>query len=786
LAGRNTISAMPRPLLNGWAARVTVTAAAALVGVTASFGAANAAGAAAGQAQTQPISLAITSVNPDYAQPGKPVTIQGTLTNNSAAPMSGLSVQILSSDSRFSSRSLMQQYVDGSYTITSPVAGAVTTLNGKIAPGVTAGWSVTLQPSQLPMSQFGVYPLAAQADGAGGNVLTVNETFLPYWPGTKDEDPRQQQVAWIWPLIDQPSQGLCSGLLNNNLAASFASGGRLNGLLSAGIAYASTAHLTWAVDPALLSSAATMSKPYSAGGGDAGCGTRSQPAKSEPASSAAAAWLATLKSATSGQPMFVTPYDDADVAALVRNNMSADLDQEFSEGRTVADSKLGRDFTPTPTGTSPSMGGLAWPADGVANYGVLENLAASDKINTVVLDSSTMPPSPQPDYTPSAQTTTPDGEGPELKVLLSDDTITQVLSSANSSSDSKATAFSVSQRYLAETAMIAAEQPNIARSIVVAPPRSWNPPAGLAGQLLKETVSAPWLKPVSLGQLATQKHPAGQVGRQAPAKVSPAELSKPMLSQVHAVDQQVKLLQSIQTTPDANLSYGVAAAESAAWRGGGSAGAQGEALVQDLSGYLTGQEKKLTIIKPPRITLAGLKGPVPVSVSNGLSYPVKVRLEVGPSRGISVKSQPPPMIVPPGQQQIKKVEITASNVGSTTLTLRLLTPQGVALPTQTTVIIQATHYGTLALVIIGAALAIFVLTSATRAFRRGRRALRNKSSESEPGSGAEPHDDENPGEADTVVAEAPATGRPTSHASDHDAAEETDDYAWAPGRADPR
>jgi hypothetical protein len=777
---------MPRQLLNGWAARAIVISAAALVSVAASAGAANASGAAAGQRQTQPVSLAITSVNPDYAQPGKPVTIQGTLTNTSPAPMSGLSVQILSSGSRFTSRSLMQQYVDGSYTITSPLPNAVTNLNGRLASGATADWSVTLQPSQLPMSQFGVYPLAAQADGAGGNILTANETFLPYWPGTKDEDPRQQQVAWIWPLIDQPSQGVCSGLLNNDMAASFASGGRLNDLLSAGTAYAARAHLTWAVDPALLASAQTMSKSYRAGGGAAGCGTLSQPAKSEPASQAAAAWLADLKSATAGQPMFVTPYDDADIAALVRNNMSTDLDLAFSEGRVVAGKALSRSFIPTPTGSSPSLGGLAWPADGAANYGVLENLAASDKINTVVLDSSTMPPSPQPDFTPSAQTTTPDGEGPELKVLLSDDTITQVLGSANSPSASKATAFAVSQRYLAETAMIAAEQPNIARSVVVAPPRRWNPPAGLASQLLNETVSAPWLKPVSLGQLATQKHPAGQVSRQAPATVSPAELSKPMLSQVRGIDQQVKLLKSIQTNPDASLSYGVAAAESAAWRGGGSAGAQGEALVQDLSGYLTGQEKKLTIIKPPRITLAGLKGPVPVSISNGLSYPVKVQLEVGPSRGISVKSQPPPMIIPPGQQQIKKVEITASNVGSTTLTLRLLTPQGVPLPTQTTVIIQATHYGTLALVIIGAALAIFVLTSATRAFRRGRRGPRDKSSESDPGDGAEPEDDENPGEADTVVAEAPATGRPTAHASDHDAAEETDDYAWAPGRADPR
>jgi Family of unknown function (DUF6049) len=143
------------------------------------------------------------------------------------------------------------------------------------------------------------------------------------------------------------------------------------------------------------------------------------------------------------------------------------------------------------------------------------------------------------------------------------------------------------------------------------------------------------------------------------------------------------------------------------------------------------------------------------------------------------------MVIQPGQQQEKKVEITAANVGSTTLTLRLLTSRGSPFPAQSTVIIQATHYGTLALVVIGGALGVFILTSVARGFRRGRRARRDKSSDSDPGDGDRPRHEEH-GEADTVGAEAPATGRTTAHASDHDAAEETDDYAWAPGWADPR
>jgi hypothetical protein len=113
------------------------------------------------------------------------------------------------------------------------------------------------------------------------------------------------------------------------------------------------------------------------------------------------------------------------------------------------------------------------------------------------------------------------------------------------------------------------------------------------------------------------------------------------------------------------------------------------------------------------------------------------------------------------------------------------------------VIIQATHYGTLALVIIAGALGILILTLATRAFRRARRKTHRvpqDSDQARPDAGQGPQDGEAakrdwpdaPGEADTVVTDRFTVGHDAAHASDHDPAEETDDYAWAPGRADPR
>jgi hypothetical protein len=813
---------MPRPLLTGCAAMAIAVSALALAGLAVPVSAATA--AAAQPAGTPPVSVAITSVSPTYARPGGTATVSGTLTNSSNRAMSGLSIQLRSSATPFSSRGSLQEYADGTSPADDAVAGAVTTLKKPLAARTTVTWSVSLPVNDVGMSTFGVYPLAAQAENSSLSPLTVSRTFLPFWPKNKSLQPDTEAIAWIWPLIDQPRQGVCAGLLNNGLTSSLASGGRLNDLLKVGSEYSGTAHLTWAIDPALLANVNTMTKPYATGNG--GCGGATAPASQD-----AESWLAQVKSATAGQPVFLTPYADADVAALTRSHMTTDLAGAFTQGRAVATSLLSRDFTGSGVTASTNLTGLAWPADGIANRTVLKNLAANG-ISTAVLDSSTMPPSPQQDYTPSAQTTAPDGTGTPMTVLLSDDTITQIIGTANAPSDSKATAFAVGQRYLAETAMIAAEQPSIGRSVVVAPPRRWDPPAGLANELLSETVTAPWLRSVSLSDLAAVKDPSGKVARQPPRAHSKSQLSRGLLGQARHVEQQAGLLTSVEQNPSALLKNAAAAIESSAWRGGGSAAQQAAALARQISAYLARQSGKLTVFVVPRVTLGGLKGTVPVSISNGLNYAVNVKLQADPSGGITVRGPPHVVTVPPGQQDIVKISVAATTVGSTVLRLRLLTPQGTPFSAAATVTIQATHYGTLALVIMAAALGVLVLTAVTRGFRRrgsgrggGRGARRQDGGEDGPGGGGgrprdaglgpqrsdgpEPQDaagrpdwPNEPEEADNVVADGftadhagDGAGRQASdrasdqadrQATGHNAAEGTDDYAWAPGRADRR
>jgi len=770
----------------GKAAAIAIAAAIAPAAIMlAAAGPAAAGAAAARQAGgALPVSLAVTSIRPGYVTPGKPVTVTGSVTNTSRAPITGITVRLRSSRTAFSSRDGLQVYADGTTTAAdSPVTGAQATVPGTLAPHASAPWSIRLRAGQLNLTTFGVYPLAAEADDGTGTALATNRTFLVFWPGKRTLNPVRQHIAWIWPLIARPQQSPCPGLLTNSLAGRLGTGGRLSGLLAAGRAYAASAHLTWAIDPALLSSAQIMTKPYQYGA-NANCAHAGR----RPASAAAQGWLTSLRSATAGQPVFVTPYADVDVAALSRHGLDGadgDLARAFDAGRSTASRILHRDFSAPPAAAagrdaSPQLTGLAWPADGIASYGVLNSLAVRG-IAAVVLDSATMPPSPSQNFTPSAVTTTPSGVGPRMHVLLADDTLTLLLGTADHGSAPPGASFAVAQRFLAETAMIAAERPSIARSIVVAPPRQWEPPPGLAAALLADTVSAPWLRPVSLPGLASADPGQGQVHRKLLRVTSKDELRLPLLRKVRQLDRSAALLQGIRVRKDQALSDAVLAVESSAWRGGGARARHARTLLAMISAQVSRQESSVVIIGPDRVTLGGLSGTLPVSISNGLRYPVRVRLAVTvPGGGRITVSDPPPVVrVDAGAEKTLKLHVRAATVGSTTIQLSLRTPDGAPLPGRPVALtVQATHFGTLALVIIGAALGVFVLTSARRAIARGRGEQPGPGGGEPASGGADTPDPPGLAErADNVV---------TDRADDKHPPEDPDEYASAPGRTDRR
>jgi len=669
--------------------------------------------------------VSIDSVGPNrYATPGSTIVVNGTVTNDTGAPAADVQVQLWTSSVAFNSPSVMEEYYnDQSAFYGSPIPGATYQDSVLLHSHTSVSWSISFSASNTGFSGFNVFPLVAQVSSSttGGSTWSAR-TVLPYYPGpgVANDAPQKLSIAWIWPLEDQPQQDACpQNLMTNDLAASFQSGGRLNSLLSAGLRYAATTKLTWAVDPALLSDASVMSSPYKLGG-DALCtGTTVLPA-----SQSASTWLSALRSGTASDPMFVTGYADPDVSALSHANLGSNIADAYTLGNGAAKEFLGRSFGPGAK--------IAWPDGGFADKETLNTLAQESGVSTTVLNSSEMPISPLattyvPDDAVAPRVAT--GAHSSMNVLLADSAITTLLGSARSSSSASAQ-FALTQDFLAETAMLVAEAPSTQRSLVVAPPSRWDPSASEASTLLSLT-SSPWLTPVTLSSLTSRKPTSTDRVSLPYSQPAPLELGTNYLLSVES-DQRLAgtyddlLAPSSQATATRQeLSAAIAVTESAAWRGRASVG--GRLALQSLDAYLSTHEGQVKIISGDKVLLAGTSGDTPVSVSNSLTVPVQVqiRVSVPPASQITV-SNLSLIVVPPQSIKTIGMKVHSPDLGSTLVQLQLLTKDGTPLPGPTQSLnVETTRFGRTLLILIGCALGVLVLASLTRWTRRKIARLRN-------------------------------------------------------------
>ncbi len=673
-------------------------------------------------AHLPPLQLTVDSVSPSYATPGTAIVIKGKVRNNTQHTVSGLSMQLLSSTTALSSNTALVQFAAGTGSLPPDVVDTPMPTLGHLGGHSARAFAIRLPASDLKLECFGVYPITVKVSNTTGALTAFDPVPMPFWPSkatscARATRPSPFAISWVWPLIDSPHQGACPGLLDDSLAADLGPKGRLTNLLSVGRTYSTKAQLTWAIDPALLDNAETMTKPYLVGN-SATCRTNT----AHPADQNATTWLKDVQHATTGQPAFVTPYADVDIAGLARYGDNADLHTSFSNGDKLAAPLLGRDPTPAPVPAgSRQLSAVAWPSKGLANPAVLQALGAM-KIGTVIL---AMPPSPQLTYTPGAVTSMIDGVGSKLKVLLADNSLTNLLGSRAATSRQAGMAFNVSQLFLAETAMLVAEAPAMQRPIMVTPPRRWNPSHALATNLLADTAGAPWLKPSTIGQLSAlpQERAFRNLARSHPKPELPGKL----LKRVAKLDKKVTLLKSIMVVKNDRLSHAVYGIESSAWSGGHAKHAQ--RLLNRTTRFVKNQFAQISVAGRHviHVTLGGRVGSVTVSIHNSLSYNVKVGLQVKSSNHTVTAKQRRSRevyIIPAHSSAGVKLSVNATQTGKATLKLSLRAPNGVLLPDPPDkpliMEISATNLGTVALVIFAAALAVFVVLSAAQAIRRGK------------------------------------------------------------------
>ncbi|HVW80048.1 MAG TPA: DUF6049 family protein [Mycobacteriales bacterium] len=703
--------------------------------------------AAADTAPAGPVVVTLTSLLPVAPQPGDTLVIRGSATNVSDSAVTNLSAQLRMSGA-LSARSSFDEYADdptGSVSDLSEALSEPTPLaRTSLAAGASEDFelSAVLDPATtgLPSSTWEVRELGVAITGEISDVaqtLGSLRTFLP-WAPRDAVGPKQLQVAWLWPLIDQPHRVTSTLWTDDDLAPELASGGRLSNLVSAAAAAAHQAPppapppahhgghhhvkappppanpavdvpVTWVVDPMLVDDADAMRSSYQVEG--------SPKPTTGKGSDAARSWLSALRSATSGQPVLPVPYGDPDVVAAVRGGLSTLVGVAATAGRTILGQLL----------PGAALLGTGWPPGGEITQAAADALF-SDEATSLVLSDTALPPVDPPDETPSSRSSLVTAAG-DIPTALSDSILSDAVSAGADSTDGSALAL---QRYLAETLMIEAEAPSDQRSILIAPAARWDPPASYASALLADTGKVPWLEPTTLGAILSQE-PGTSVERQAlvyPSSARDAQLPSGYVHQVTVLQHELSQLTNILPPGDAEtrpLSAGLLRALSTAWRG---VPVSRRAWFADFSRQLHTMTSGVHIVSEPgsTVTLTGHGGKVPVTIANTLDAPAQItvlldahdRLTLPGTGRVSVS-------IPAGQQTTVDVHATAKTSGVFALDVQLLTPNGQKYGKPVQLYVRSTVYGTITLVITGAATAALLVAVAIRLIRRAINARRTSS-----------------------------------------------------------
>jgi hypothetical protein len=658
--------------------------------------------AATTPATRQTVGVSITSITPavPVAQTDV-IKFTGTVRNDTGTPLTNLGVRLRYTPQKLADRTNLAAFQTDQTTATLP--GKVSFTSAAVIPLVAAGeqarWEFTATPVQLGYTSFGVYPVAVEAEQNGVGISS-QRTYLTYAPPTVPAPPRNR-LAVALPVIDQPHRATDGSLfVDDKLSQSISGKGRLADLLK--IAQTASKSVSWFVEPALLDDLKTMTKGYQVKTKD---GT-----EGKPANDAAGRWLAAMSTSLAASPVFATPYADPDVAALAHQGLDAQTSRAIELGGQTARALL-----------SPNaQTSINWPASGLLDDDALDLLSVSPiKVGKVLLNSTNLPPQPAVTQTPDAAATLDSVAGP-VTALVADAELSRLFEPTAPTSVLLST-----QRFIAETAMIAAEPGQTEpRSLIVAPSRRWDPNPTLVSSLLKTAGKLPWLSLTTLDSIKPSKVSVPRAGLTYTEQDRKEELSAKYLDPVRKVASQAQLTTAITSTKTpSRFDAAVLRLTSSAWRNSTRMGRSMTKLVDTAVDDRT-DLIQITGAGPDRPrTLAGSDGKVPISVKNSLGEEVSLFIDVKSNNPelLEVKPLPhEPLRIGGGQSGTVQVSMNTKpgTSGDATVTVQLRTADGKAYGKPQRLTIRTTGYTGIALVIVGAALTVMLAAVVTRILRR--------------------------------------------------------------------
>lgn len=648
-----------------------------------------------------PVSVELTSAGPKTVKPNSTIGLTGTVTNRSGQAYAGVQYRLRYSSRVMNSRGQLDQVAAAPPAV--HLLGFTQQRQlGQLAATGKASWRLTAKAKDLRFSQFGAYAIGVEFFTSAGVPLGGQVTFVTYLPAGKKPF-KDTSVGWVLPMIDRVHRTEDDTFFDDRLETDLAPTGRLGGLVEAA-AKATKTPVTWAVDPALLDDADKMTSKDGYVVKPPG-----KKAVDKPSSKTAKAWLDRLKVASDHEPYFAVPYADVDADALIRNGMSKHLalGYKFTD---AAQRMLGR----------PPTNKIAWPVPGVSETRTL-NAMVKNGSDTFLMSSAAFQPADQR-FTTGTTTSVRTYKGDRPTVVY-DAKLSDIVSADTRSPGARVLA---EQRFLAETAMITNEQPNVGRAIVIAPSRRWNPDPVFARELLSWADGAAWLRPGRVDQLAAAAPKSQLKYTGYPPSYSAYELGRKYLGQVKDIGLRATHFGNVLDPRHFPYEKAVLRLESSSWRGNSTTARRARSVRDELSGRLTDEIDKVHLVlnRSRTIPLAGRTGRIPISVTNKLpdqSVSLQLKVTSRNRQRLQIGRYEPKLDLAPGETWLVWVDVKSYAQGNAAIDVELLTPQGARYRRSETAMVNTTGYGPIALLITGGGIAVLFVGVGFRAMRARRR-----------------------------------------------------------------
>jgi hypothetical protein len=480
------------------------------------------------------------------------------------------------------------------------------------------------------LSGGGVYPLEVDVRGPDDQPLTgfvTHEVVADVTANGSLTVGRPLSVAWVWPLQAEPAY-LSTGLPDPTVLTELGADGRL-GRQAATLAAAPGLPVTIAPSPETLDAWQTLGAK----------------------NASVATGVTALRAAASHAQVLAGPFVPLDRPSILASGLAGVLPEEQSKGVNSLEAFFGTQLDPS----------VALP--GALDNASLQLLENANVRRLVVQDDQLTPVAEK--FTPArpyvVQTTAGD-DSTNATVAVADGHLEAFLTGDDPPALRAA-------HLLAGLAVVADEQPSIARGVTLVNPDRWDPDPAFLAALTAGLQNNPLLAPRTVTDLLTQVPAATddggtQVTRQlAPYKAPAAPLT---LSQYQAGDSDLTSVQNLVGPTDARSVAGqraLAASVTSMWQNP-EGRRKAQELVKGIGRSVTADLDQIEIPGQATITLTSSKAEIPITMKNNGTADVTVHVALQSDRLLFPEGTDRDVLLPKGKSTTVRIPVETRSAGT--------------------------------------------------------------------------------------------------------------------------